>query len=250
MRKHKGFTLMELLVVVAIIAALATIAFTVIQSSRSKADQASALTKMRSLGTAFGSYVADSSGLLPLEDAVGTNNWQTAAKPENQEVWYNALPRLMSAPTVGELGEDNPAGFYEKGYPLFIPGAPYPGANKRLGSPMFAVAMNSRLQRKDENGEKKQVPVVRIMEPSKTVVFFERGLPNDKKTLPGQSGFDGSPKGNARAFAARHNQQGALIFVDGHAEMHKASDLLTPTGKIIMPQTAVVWSLNADDDPN
>jgi hypothetical protein len=115
---------------------------------------------------------------------------------------------------------------------------------------MFAVAMNSRLQRKDENGEKKQVPVVRIMEPSKTVVFFERGLPNDKKTLPGQSGFDGSPKGNARAFAARHNQQGALIFVDGHAEMHKASDLLTPAGKIIMPQTAVVWSLNADDDPN
>ena len=88
MKKNKGFTLMELLVVVAIIAALATIAFTVIQSSRSKADQASALTKMRSLGTAFGSYVADSSGLLPLEDAVGSNDWQTAAKPESQEVWY------------------------------------------------------------------------------------------------------------------------------------------------------------------
>ncbi|MFY7817926.1 MAG: type II secretion system protein [Akkermansiaceae bacterium] len=250
MKKNRGFTLMEVLVVVAIMAALATIGFTVFQSSRSKANQAAALTKMRSLGTAFGSYVADNNGLLPYEDATGSNDWVTAAKPENQEVWYNALPRLMSAATVGEIGASNPAALYDKGHPLFIPGAPYPGANKRLGSPTFAVAMNSRLQRKDENGVKKQEQVARILEPSKTVIFFERGMPNDKKTLPGQSGFDGSPKGNARAFAARHNQQGTLIFVDGHAEMHKASDLMSQSGTINMPQTAIVWTLRAEEDPN
>ena len=85
---------------------------------------------------------------------------------------------------------------------------------------------------------------------NRTVVFLERGLSNDKKTYSGQRGFDGSPKANARAFAARHNQQGVLVFADGHAELHKASDLITSSGGIVVPQLNIVWTMNPDSDPN
>ena len=249
-KKPAGFTLIELLIAVAIIVALAALGMSVLRSAKEKANQAAALQKMKSLGSAFASYTVDRNGTLPFEDSTGTDDWTNAAKPENQEAWYNALPKLMHSPTVGELGLKNPAGLYLPSHPLFIPGAPYPGLEKRLGAPAFAVGMNSRLQRKGEDGLKKQGKFDQIQEPSKTVVFLERGLPNDKQTIPAQRGFDGSPKANARAFAARHAQKGCLIFADGHAELHAASDLITAGGGIIVPQKSIVWTLNPDDDPN
>lgn len=251
MKKHpRGLTLIEVLIVVAIVVALAAIGFSLMKSSRQKADQAAALQKMKSLGTAFATYTVDKNGLLPMEDAQGSDDWVNAAKPESQETWYNALPKLMGAQSVGEIGVADPNLLYKPSHPLFIPGAPYPGANKRQGNPAFAVGMNSRLQRKDESGLKKQGRLDQIMEPSKTVVLLERGLPGDKKTIAAQGGFDGSPKAGAKAFAARHNQKGCLIFADGHSELHAASDLITVGGAIVTPQRDIVWTLNPDDDPN
>ncbi len=245
-----GFSLIELLIAVAIVVALGAIGMSVMRSAKQKANQSAAMQKMKALGSAFATYTVDRNGQLPLEDSIGTDDWVNAAKPENQEAWYNALPKLMGAPSVGELGQSNPAGLYVESHPLFIPGAPYPGGNKRLGTPSFAVGMNSRLQRKDDSGVKKPGRLELIQEPVKTVVLLERGLPNDKKTTPAQRGFDGSPKANARAFAARHAQKGCLIFADGHAELHAASDLLTAGGAIVVPQTAIVWTMNPDEDPN
>lgn len=248
--KNRGFSLIEVLIAIAVVAALAAITMTLVKSSKERANQAAALQKLKSLGAAFAAYTTDKGGLLPFEDATGSDDWTNAARPENSEAWYNALPKMMGAKTVGEIGQTKPALFYEANYPLFIPGAPYSGATKRLAKPAFAVGMNSRLQRKDDEGVKKQGRFEQIQEPSKTVVFLERGLPGDKKTMAAQSGFDGSPKANAGAFAARHNQKGCLVFADGHVELHAASDLLTTGGGIIVPQTSIVWTLNPDHDPN
>lgn len=247
---RRGFTLIELMIVVSIAIALAAIGASLYRTSKQRANQTMAMQKMKSLGSAFAAYTVDKGGNLPFEDSTGTDDWTNAGKPENQDAWYNALPKLMQAPSVGELGVNNPAGLYQDSHPLYIPGAPYPGASKRLSAPAFAVGMNSRLQRKDDVGLKKPGRYEQIQEPAKTVVLLERGLPNDKQTIPAQRGFDGSPKANARAFAARHNQKGCLIFADGHAELHAASDLLTAGGGIIVPQNAIVWTLNPDDDPN
>lgn len=250
MKNPRGFTLIEMLIVISVVVALAAIGVSLYRSAKQKSHQASAMQKMKALGTTFATYTVDRNGLLPFEDSTGTDDWVNAAKPENQEAWYNALPKLMHAQSVGELGRSNPAAFYQEDYPLYIPGAPYPGPSKRLDVPTFAVAMNSRLQRKDEGGIKKQGRYEHIQEPAKTVVFLERGMPNDKQTTSAQRGFDGSPKANPRAFAARHNQKGCLIFADGHAELHAASDLLTSAGAIIFPQTGIVWTMNPDEDPN
>lgn len=242
--------MIEVLIAVAIVAALAAISVTVAKAAKQKAHQSAALQKMKSLGAAFSTYTADKNGLLPFEDAPGTDDWMAAALVESQEAWYNALPRLMGARTVGEIGQKNPADLYRTDYPLFMPGAPYPGPDKRQAKPYFAVAMNSRLQRKNDEGVKKQGRYEQIQEPAKTVILLERGLPGDKKTMPTQGGYDGSPKANAGSFAARHNQKGCLVFADGHAELHAASDLITIGGGVIVPQTGIVWTMNPDQDPN
>jgi prepilin-type processing-associated H-X9-DG protein len=242
---------MELLVAVAIVVVLAAIAFTVMGSMRDNADLARATQKIKNLGEAFVGYTTESGGLLPYEDAPGADDWTTAAKPEASEAWYNALPRIMGVKTVGEIGATDPAEFYQESYPLFVPGAPYPNGDKKLTQPYFAIAMNSRLQRTDDDTEEKeQGSLSSIIDPVKTVIFLERGMPGDKKTSRAQRGFDAGPKANARAFAGRHNEKGILLFADGHIEVRSVTDLITSAGKIHFPQDRVIWTRDPDEDPN
>ncbi|MGB6219541.1 hypothetical protein, partial [Haloferula sp.] len=84
----------------------------------------------------------------------------------------------------------------------------------------------------------------------RTVAFLEAGMPGDKKSVPGQRGFDASPKANARAFVGRYNGKGMIVFVDGHVESYAASDLITTSGDIKVPQNSVVWTNDPDDNPN
>jgi len=248
-RQGGGWTLVETLVTVAILAVLAAIAIPVTTSFKERAYRARAAEKLKSLGTAFMSYTVDSNGELPAEDSPGTDDWQTVSDPANAKAWYNALPEIMGAGSLGSLA-GNPQRMYDDAYPLFLPGAPYPKSDKKLGQPLFAIAMNSRIQRKNDTGVKVYGTMAAIQAPQRTVVFLERGLPADEKSNPGQRGFDGSPKANARAFVARYNGQGLLIFADGHIEMHAVSDLISSSGLIKQPQTDVVWTLDPDEDPN
>lgn len=249
-RNRNGFTQIELLVVIAIVVALSAIGFTVSVSMRQTAELARATQKLHDLGVAFVAYTADSNGLLPYEDSPGPDDWTTAADPENSEAWYNALPRQMGAQGVGDLTR-NPEAFYDEQYPIYIPGAPYPKSDKKLAKPYFAVAMNSRLQRKDdETGIKEQGSLASILEPVRTVAFLERGMPADEKVNKAQKNFSANPKANPRAFAARHNQKGVLVFIDGHAEARPVSDLIERGGMIHYPQLDIVWTPDPDEDPN
>lgn len=250
-RGRSGFTVMELLVAIAIVVVLAAIAFTVMGSMRDNADLAKAQQKIKDLGSAFVGYTTDNGGKMPREDVSGkSDDWHTAALPEASETWYNALPESMGFKTVGQIGEDNPAEFYEDTYPLYVPGAPYPKSDKKLTQPYFAIGMNSRLQRRDDTGQKEQGTLGSIIDPVRTVVFLERGMPGDKKVMQAQRGFDAGPKANPRAFAGRHNQKGILLFADGHTEVRQVSDLITTSGKIIYPQDRIIWTRDPDDDPN
>ena len=116
-------------------------------------------------------------------------------------MWYNALPRQMGAPGVGDL-LSSPEEFYNEDHPIYIPGAPYPLGDEKLSKPYFAVAMNSRLQRKDEDGVKEQGALASILEPARTVAFLERGMPGDDRVNKAQTQFSAGPKANPRAMRA------------------------------------------------
>jgi type II secretory pathway pseudopilin PulG len=240
---------MEMLVVVAIIVVLFALAVPVFSHMITRGYQASALANIRNLGVAFGTYTAQNDGRFPLEDAPGANTWAAAAAKDNQNVWYNALPHLLGQRTVGEFGSA-PRDFYQKTNVLFIPGAKYPVGDSRLERPVFAVAMNSRLQRKDATGAKADHRVAQVAHASSTALFFEQGLKDEKKSYGAQGSYDGAPKGTARSFVGRYNGHGVVCFLDGHAKLYKATDLLTETGALPFPQNDVIWTLDPAADPN
>ena len=252
---RSGFTAMELLVAISVVMVLAGLTMQVMKTGREKALLVRATQKIKDLGSAFVSYTAESGGKLPRENYSGSGDtWEAAAEEGASDVWYNALVWRMGASSVGELGEEKkPQLFYEENYPLYVPGAPYPKSEKKLKTPMFAIGMNSRLQRREsETGHKDPGTIASIQAPVNTVIFLERGMPKDKMVIRSQANFSASPKAGPKAFAARHNQTGLLLFADGHVENRSPMDIITGSGKVktLEEGSNVVWTRDPDDDPN
>ena len=249
-RQSGAFTLMELLVVIAIILILAVITLPVLNVIRQRSNKVTALNVMRNLGSAAGNYASQNDGIFPAEDSKGSDTWSTAADPENNKAWYNILPRQLGGKGVGDY-VTQPRDFYTKQNLIYLPGAIYPPDDKKLTRPCFAIAINTKLQRKDEEGKKAPLRMANIAEPSRTVLFLEQGLPDEKEyKLSVQPKYDGSPKGSAKSFVARYSGQGILTFVDGHSDTVDAKDLLTETGQFPFPPIGVVWCRTADENPN
>jgi prepilin-type N-terminal cleavage/methylation domain-containing protein/prepilin-type processing-associated H-X9-DG protein len=254
MRAHSGasaFTLMEILVVVAIILVLAAIAFPVFGSIQMRANKAVAIRNMQQLAAAAADFASQNDGTLPEEDAKGPDTWQAAALPESGKAWYNCLPRMLGSKGVGDYASI-PRDYYTKQNLLFMPGAQYPETDRKLAKPLFAISMNTKLQRKNEDDQKAPLKMSMITHPSRTILFLEQGLPGEKKGASVQSkkDYDGSPKGSAKSMAGRYGGSGVLVFADGHAEVVEVKNVLTETGRFPFPQTDFVWTRTPDEDPN
>lgn len=250
--RSRGFTLMEVLVIVAITMVLVGIGVPVFQTMRQNSHRTTALNQIRQIGALFVNFAAEHDGRLPDEDAPGKDDWANAAKPENANVWYNALPRIAGGRGVADYA-NAPETFYRKDNLLYLPGAEYPEMGKALAEPVFAFAMNSRIQRKRSSDPAAAKPDVRLSnfkDHSRTVAFLECGIRGEKKALAAQPKYDGSPKANGRAFVTRYGGKGIISFMDGHAGLFKARDVLDQTGQIIYPQTDIIWTPDPLENPN
>ncbi|MBX3095638.1 MAG: prepilin-type N-terminal cleavage/methylation domain-containing protein [Fimbriimonadaceae bacterium] len=63
--RRKGFTLIEVLVVIAIIAILAAFLFPVFAKAKARSKQTACLSNMKQIGTAFALYMSDTDDLFP-----------------------------------------------------------------------------------------------------------------------------------------------------------------------------------------
>ncbi len=254
-RSLPGFTLMEILVVIAIITVLAAIAFPIVGRVRSNSFRADAVSRMKSLASATQKFAEMNDGALPAEDAPGKDNWDATAKPEAEKAWYNSLPKLLQQKGVGDFVKDNrPAAFYTKEFIGYLPGAPYP-EGKKMAKPYFALAINSKLQRKDKEGKKGEVKYNHIVVPERTALFLEHGMPGEPRANEtiSHKDYDGACKGTAKGFVARYANKGLIAFADGHVDLFFAKDLLTSTGDLMWDPngtTPVLWLPDPKEDPS
>jgi prepilin-type processing-associated H-X9-DG protein len=241
--------ILAILVVIVVILAIVGIAFPVwIHLDRGK-NRVVALNTMRQLGSVAATYTAEYNGTLPEAGSKDPDTWAAAMDPENAKAWYNVLPKKLGHKGVDQYAS-NPQAFYSKENILFLPGAQYP--DDKLARPMFAIAINTKLQRKDEKGEKPPVKLHQITHPARTVLFLEQGLPKEKKASAQQPKYDGSPNGSAKSFVARYGGAGVVTFVDGHAELVEGKDVLEAYGNPWPPLQPgdIIWSKTPEENPN
>ena len=118
-RQRRAFTLIELLVVIAIIAILAAILFPVFAQAREKARQASCISNLRQIGTAFQLYAQDYDERLPdrrdlkLSLPGGYRPWTTWPPSDPRGGWavvvlepYTKNTAIWSCPSIagGAMG--------------------------------------------------------------------------------------------------------------------------------------------------
>lgn len=101
---HNAFTLIELLIVIAIIALLAAIVFPVFATARDKGRQAACLSNTRQLGNGLMLYVQDSDEMFPFSYAPDLGNyWPDLVRPyTGQKAGGNAATIFLCPSDSGE----------------------------------------------------------------------------------------------------------------------------------------------------
>ena len=244
-------SVMQVMVIAAIALVLLAFGYPVYRLIKQNKHKADTGERLRKLYNATKTYATQNDGRLPDEDAPGKDTWDTAADQKAANAWYNALPKIIGQRSVGEYASA-PEDFYKPDNVMFVPGATYP--EDTMSEPLFAIAFNTKLQRKDAEGRDTVLRMTDITVPSRTVLFMEKGLPKEDRAMAQMTkkDYDGASKGSAKSFVTRYGGKGWLLFADGRADLYEGKDVLTETGRLPFPISGVdvIWTRTPEEDPN
>jgi prepilin-type N-terminal cleavage/methylation domain-containing protein/prepilin-type processing-associated H-X9-DG protein len=257
--KSEAFTLIELLVVIAIIAILAALLLPALAKAKARAQRIKCMSNFKQWGLGLIMYCHDNEDFIPSESfppgmGAQLNSWAQVKDPNASVVWYNAIPPLMSLPRAVDYSTPNAkrANFYENQSLFHCPSTQFPPNVENNINALFSMSMNSKLI----DGSALTIQTTVVQRPSETVIFLENRLPGENPVDPAQADtFLGQPSSYATRFVARHDHRGNIIFVDGHAENFRGSEVVETTsgpnrGKAIMPQIRIVWTADPAGNPN
>ena len=208
--KPRAFTLLELLVVVAIVALLSALLFPVFAQAREKARQTVCLSNLRQIGTGTLLYTQDFDETLPLYQYDTLTYWcggRTAAGQPLNKTRGLIYPYLKSGDIErcpSYTGGDNLGG---TGY----------GINRRL---MFTVGFRPR-----------PAALSDLSLPTDSILFGDAGIPDfpvhgqTGETISIEPPSDWLP---SPTIEFRHQGMACFVFCDGHAKPLRRTDFIQP----------------------
>lgn len=210
-----GFTLVEMLVVVAIVAVLATIAIPSLQGAISRAHAAECASKLRTLGVGINLYNLEHEGEFPRSFHSGGTHGQPG--------WTASIFPYLS----GGEGELDAAGF-ERYFRC--------PAHKEMNPYIFSYALNVHFELDPNGDDYAGNPATwrrtsQIPRPARTILLGEtRPVLFGDHLMCHQWSSSNAAK-NALA-GDRHGGKLSFLFVDGHVESFKPEQTLDPSKSI------------------
>jgi len=208
--RRRGYTLVEMLVTIAIIAVLAALMFPAVKAYQSSAHRTQCVANLKQLSMAAATYMADNGGLIPAP----VNNRQPDAA-----AWLTSLKKILGISTAA-AGRAKPSAMC------------CPAARREYNASNYpdTYGMNNNLQ----NGNQ-QIRIQQVTRPSKTALLMDGQLAQ----MPPYWRFTVTHAGNfpkERDFV--HNGSINILFIDGHVENRKEAE-------IPRTQSDPFWSYNA-----
>jgi len=199
-RKNGAFTLVELLVVIAVIAILASLLLPALTRAQAKAHSTRCLNNLRQWGLAFRQYADDNKDCLPRRG----QGIQPLAQIDRPEDWFNALPPYFNCQSYQQLFATNQK-FKPRSSTVFVcPDATDPGSNHFLP---YGMNMN--------------LCPWNLPEPTK---FAEVASPSLVVAMADAPGPYASTFPSTRPYSvlARHSGRVNILFLAGHVKSYSA----------------------------
>jgi prepilin-type N-terminal cleavage/methylation domain-containing protein/prepilin-type processing-associated H-X9-DG protein len=192
-RRRRGFTLIEILVVIAIIAILAAIIFPIFSRARAKARQTRCLSNVKQLALAMDMYAQDYEEQLPV-----AHNGPGGGGLDGGWVWYDVFP----VPGSGQYDLSRGSLFpYTRNKDI------YRCPDDHTGS-LCSYELNNHL-----SGQ----PLGVMYDPARVLLLIEE----DADGTANDGYFDVECPDHVEN---RHNDGAMYAYADGHAKFHRWTD--------------------------
>ena len=218
-----GFTLVELLVVITIVAALAGLAFVGMAKYRERAQVANAVNSLRQIGTAHVAYATENHGAInTLRDTGEALQEGRSGRYVGDSFWGRMHPYLFATPQVNNQQNLQRqlrlmiASLFNTTNANTMTGTPWattPIYRDGSGLPV-PIGFNANLRRWNQP----QVRMSAVGDPSRTIYaaygryFINETHGREYRPLPQEGG------GSARGFYFLENGNAIVCFLDGHVE--------------------------------
>jgi prepilin-type N-terminal cleavage/methylation domain-containing protein/prepilin-type processing-associated H-X9-DG protein len=238
---RRAFTLIEMLVVIAIIALLVSLIVPSITNAISSAKHAKSMSNLRQWGTAMHLYMAENQGDMPSRGPSQQPPWGMIAATHVESVrtaWYNTLPPYVGELSLGKIPADERAGFLTGDSMHRDPTAKF-RVSDLSRRPLFSYSFNSQINTSREHGD--DVPGLGDVRsevlsfsmynsPANTVAFFEtRAGPDDGHPSQKKNSQYARAYGHSRHLSFRYGGKVNLLFLDGSVRRFKSEDLFNGT---------------------
>jgi len=239
LRSKRAMSLVELLVVMGIVAILASLLLSALRSVRAEADTVRCLGNLRQLGLAFHMYAGENEDHLPYPNA--------SYGEDNNEIyqdlcWFNALdPYLLGLLAATSTSTENL--HLLKQDPII----------QRLGSQWLLNAHTLKMNKylnQDTTGTSGSEYIWSLRDfvrPELTVLMFDGKAETSQSPLHFPAVLPEGTEGNVMR---RHSDRANVLFVDGHVELRNEKH--QTTGNRLgweLDQTTLIWKPWAPPPP-